>query len=54
MPLSPSIPGPFKGRQVGPEVILRAIGWWPRFSRSYREVEGLLAERGTAVDHVTP
>jgi transposase, IS6 family len=34
-----------------PEVILLAVGWYLRFSLSYREVEELLAERGA--DHVT-
>src|SRR6202049_2972237 len=36
-----------------PEVILLAVGWYLRFSLSYREVEELLAERGLWVDHVT-
>jgi transposase, IS6 family len=30
-----------------------AVGWYLRFSLSYREVEELLAERGLWVDHVT-
>jgi hypothetical protein len=32
-------------RQFEPEVILLAVGWYLRFSLSYREVEELLAER---------
>jgi hypothetical protein len=36
-----------------PEVILLAVGWYLRFSLSYRDVEELLAERGLSVDHVT-
>jgi transposase-like protein len=36
-----------------PEVILLAVGWYLRFSLSYRDVEELLAERGLLVDHVT-
>src|SRR6266436_4001868 len=40
-------------RQFEPEVILLAVGWYLRFSLSYREVEELLAERGLLVDHVT-
>ena len=36
-----------------PEVILMAVGWYLRFSLSYRDVEELLAERGLSVDHVT-
>jgi hypothetical protein len=34
-------------------MILLAIGWYLRFSLSYRDVEELLAERGLLVDHVT-
>jgi IS6 family transposase len=34
-------------------VILLAVGWYLRFSLSYREVEELLAERCLLVDHVT-
>jgi transposase-like protein len=30
-----------------------AVGWYLRFSLSYRGVEELLAERGLSVDHVT-
>ena len=53
MLLAPSISGLFKWRQFEPEVILLAVGWYLRFSLSYREVEELLAERGLWVDHVT-
>jgi transposase, IS6 family len=53
MSLVPSISGLFKWRQFEPEVILLAVGWYLRFSLSYRDVEELLAERGIAVDHVT-
>jgi transposase, IS6 family len=45
--------GLFKWRQFEPEVILLAVGWYLRFSLSYRDVEELLAERGLLVDHVT-
>jgi transposase-like protein len=45
--------GRFKWRQFEPEVILLAIGWYLRFSLSYRDVEELLAERGVHADHVT-
>jgi IS6 family transposase len=34
-------------------VILLAVGWYLRFSLSYRDVEELLAERGLHADHVT-
>jgi transposase-like protein len=53
MLLSSSVCGLFKWRQFEPEVILLAVGWYLRFSLSYRDVEELLAERGLLVDHVT-
>ena len=49
----PSLSGLFKWRQFEPEVILMAVGWYLRFSLSYRDVEELLAERGLHADHVT-
>src|SRR5208337_3104708 len=51
--LASSVCGLFKWRQFEPEVILLAVGWYLRFSLSYREVEELLAERGLHADHVT-
>jgi hypothetical protein len=51
--LAPSVSGLFKWRQFEPEVILLAVGWYLRFSLSYRDVEVLLAERGISADHVT-
>src|SRR5580704_14209296 len=53
MVLAPSVAGLFKWRQFEPEIILLAVGWYLRFSLSYRDVEELLAERGLLVDHVT-
>ena len=53
MSLVSAISGLFKWRQFEPEVILLAVGWYLRFSLSYRDVEELLSERGIAVDHVT-
>src|SRR6516164_5322182 len=50
---SPVLSGLFKWRQFEPEVILLAVGWYLRFSLSYRDVEELLAERGLHADHVT-
>ena len=41
--LTPSVSGLFKWRQFEPEVILLAVGWYLRFSLSYRDVEELLA-----------
>jgi transposase, IS6 family len=34
-------------------MILVAVGWYLRFSLSYRDVEELLNERGLRADHVT-
>ena len=48
-----SVCGLFKWRQFEPEMIPLAVGWYLRFSLSYRDVEELLAERGLLVDHVT-
>src|SRR6202171_6211171 len=53
MVLAPSVAGLLKWRQFEPEMILLAVGWYLRFSLSYRDVEELLAERGLLVDHVT-
>ena len=52
MVLEPSVAGLFKWRQFEPEMILLAVGWYLRFSLSYRDVEELLAERGFLIDHV--
>jgi len=51
--LASPVCGLFKWRQFEPEVILLAVGWYLRFSLSYRDVEELLVERGLSADHVT-
>jgi IS6 family transposase len=51
--LASSVCGLFKWRQFEPEMILLAVGWYLRFSLSYRDVEELLNERGLRADHVT-
>jgi transposase-like protein len=51
--LDSSVCGLFKWRQFEPEMILLAVGWYLRFSLSYRDVEELLGERGLRADHVT-
>jgi IS6 family transposase len=53
--LASSVSSLFKWRHFEPEVILLAVGWYLRFSLSYRDsdVEELLAERGLPADHVT-
>ena len=43
----------FKWRHFEPAIITCAVGWYLRFSLSYRDVEELLTERGVQVDHVT-
>ena len=34
-------------------MIMIAVRWYPRYALPYRDVEELLAERGTQVDHVS-
>jgi len=46
-------PVEFKWRQFEPQCILMAVGWYLRFSLSYRDVEVLLLDRGMSADHVT-
>ena len=43
----------FTGFRFPPEVILLSVRWYLRYGLSYRDLEGLLAERGIDVDHVT-
>ena len=54
MVLAPSVAGLFKWRQFEPEMIPLAIGWYLRFSLSYRDVEELLAERGLHASNLCP
>jgi hypothetical protein len=49
----PSDLSAFVGFRFPPEVILLAVRWYLRFGLSYSDLEGLLAERGVDVDHVT-
>jgi transposase-like protein len=42
----------FAGFRFPPEVIVLAVRWYLRFGLSYRDVEGLLTERGVEVDPV--
>jgi transposase, IS6 family len=46
-------PALFKWRHFEPAVITCAVGWYLRFSLSYRNVEELLTERGLPADHTT-
>src|SRR5262245_54610166 len=49
----PQRPAIFKWRHFAPEVILCAVRWYLRYSLSYRDVQGLLVERGLEIDHTT-
>jgi len=42
---------PFKWRHFEPEIIVCSVRWSLRYALSYRDVEGLMRERGLAVDH---
>jgi IS6 family transposase len=46
-------PALFKWRHFEPAIITCAVGWYLRFSLSYRDVEALLIERGISADHTT-
>jgi IS6 family transposase len=46
-------PAPFKWRHFEPAIILCAVGWYLRYSLSYRDVEELVTERGLPADHTT-
>ena len=47
--LAPSFCDLSKWRQFEPEAIFMAVGWYLRFSLSYRQVEELLAGHGLSV-----
>jgi transposase-like protein len=44
--LAPIAGSAFAGFRFPADVIVLAVGWYPRFGLSYRDVEELLAERG--------
>jgi transposase, IS6 family len=46
-------PALFKWRHFQADIILCAVRWYLRYALSYRDVEELLRERGTSVDHTT-
>jgi transposase-like protein len=52
--LASSVCGLFKWRQFEPEMILLAVGWYLRFSLSYRDVEELRADHVTVWRWVQP
>ncbi|MED3085628.1 IS6 family transposase, partial [Bacillus toyonensis] len=45
--------GYFKGKQFKKDIILVAVGYYCRFSLSYRDVSELLRERGISVHPTT-
>ena len=45
--------GTFKGRHFASEVILWALRWYLAFPISYRDLSGMLSDRGVLVDHTT-
>src|ERR1043165_1623518 len=47
------VPALFKWGHFEPAVITCAVGWYLRFSLSYRNVEELLSERDFSADHTT-
>src|SRR5437879_7606088 len=51
--LRPAPSSAFAGYRFPPEVLTLAVRWYLRFGLSYRDLEELLAERGTEVDHVS-
>jgi hypothetical protein len=47
------LPSGFAGFRFPAQVILLAVRWYLRYGLSYRDLEGLMAERGVEVDPVT-
>ncbi|MED7649648.1 UNVERIFIED_CONTAM: IS6 family transposase, partial [Lacticaseibacillus paracasei] len=43
----------FKGRYFQKDIILVAVGYYFRFSLSYRDIVELLRDRGITVHHTT-
>lgn len=43
----------FKWKQFRKDIILIAVRWYVAYSLSYRDIEELMAERGSRVDHST-
>lgn len=44
---------PFKWRHYEAEVILLCVRWYLRYALSYRDLEGMMQERGLHIDHTT-
>ena len=43
----------FKWRHFQKEIILLVVRWYLSYSLSYRDIEEMMLERGTSVDHST-
>src|SRR5215213_4650948 len=43
----------FKGRHFEASLILQAVSWYLRYPLSYRDIEELFRERGSATNHAT-
>jgi len=43
----------FKDRHFEKEIILMTVRWYVAYSLSYRDIEGLMLERGLPIDHTT-
>lgn len=43
----------FKYRHYQAEIILLCVRWYLRYVLSYRDLEGMMVERGLSVDHTT-
>ena len=43
----------FRGRHFEDVIITLCVRWYLRYSLSYRDLEGMMVERGLLVDHVT-
>jgi transposase, IS6 family len=44
---------PFKWRHFQAEIILLCVRWYLRYPLSYRDLEGMVLERGLHIDHTT-
>ena len=43
----------FKGKHFPKDIILLVIRWYLSYALSYRDIEGIMLERGTKIDHST-
>ena len=43
----------FKGKHFPKDIILLVVRWYVSYALSYRDIEEIMLERGTKVDHST-